>query len=117
VGRDGEATTRPDVSEPEWAFSETGEIFTTNTTEPEWGFHSRTPHRRELPTETMTKGVVRFESLVAQDHRRGPPRCLKVRRDNADHALAEFSSDVATSGSLIIRFRALTGAANRRRRL
>jgi hypothetical protein len=39
VGRDGEPpTSAPDASEPECAFSETGEIVTTNATEPESKF-------------------------------------------------------------------------------
>lgn len=34
-------------------------------------------------------GALPFESLVAQGRRRGPPRCLKVSRDNAEYSPSE----------------------------
>ncbi len=51
----------------------------------------------------MTMGVLPFESLVAQGRRRGPPRCLKVSRDNADSRAGPMFADLPPGGRVMER--------------
>jgi hypothetical protein len=60
-------------------------------------------------------GVLPFESLVAQGRRRGPPRCLKVSRDNpAEYSLSSLGRVEARRGARTFGVTALRFAAGYR---